>query len=643
MIRQRRRDDAKVHDDEKKNDDAEFEAARHLEENNIRERAEWEARYCDGTSHTQNRGKAKAMSVQELPVEEHEIHEKAAGPESSENVQSVTPTEQSHRCEDCKTREPNGEVLHLASKTTSQAPDDNPESHDSEPELTADQTQPPLFNGATAASVDHDDQSIASAVIGSEMGTMRSTAYSRAPLDQQRWPQARNTLIRDCDRTSGASTSSAKGVADEGSIMDSCRSSMESAEGYSDGTPVTEKDITEQAEKMENSPKQDPNGPQEVDLGIQRPEHGFVGHNPRETTGIQGHPENETPLDNTPQSPETGPSQTEHGEQHPSSPKTKTEPNPKRASLNENTVKDLPQRASRIVQSYRTNEWAKHLDDAEIPEPPPIHPIEEERPKIPVETTGKQPVAPVIVNELLQTPLNAQPPPAIERKEQRKSDNLPRESHELQSKQTDTAPPLKDHDNGLSRPKWKGPPPLLAVREDLVRYKLSSTSVSIDPWLRFRNNPRNLNITCPAQTIPEEEADDLPLSQRRAMLQAQPLPPGANSVISRNLPSPGARDSKAQATMAAWRNSVRDDLRGRRNPLGSSVSNSSLPVPAERTSSSPSFSTSPFAFGQSPRDRTSAMTLHIENKIATAMQKGDMHDLHREAIRQLQASATRRA
>lgn len=88
-----------------------------------------------------------------------------------------------------------------------------------------------------------------------------------------------------------------------------------------------------------------------------------------------------------------------------------TSPKKKKMTLNEDTVKHIPERTSRIIQSYRTNEWAKHLDDAGIPEPPPIQPIEEE-PETPIET--EQTAAPVNVNELLQTPLNAQPPPTVE-------------------------------------------------------------------------------------------------------------------------------------------------------------------------------------------------------------------------------------
>lgn len=588
MIRQHRRNNPKHRDEEKRgHDDAELEAARQLEEDMIRERAEWEARYGGGdASHAlNNRGIAKTISIHELPVDEHEIHKKA----SSDSTAADSPGLGR------RTREANRETFYIASETESQTSSGENLRAAATATATAEQTQLPLplFN-VVPADHDHDhdhdhdeNQSTASAVIGSEMDALRSAARSRTPTGQQ-WPPAENTP--DCEKPSGASTSSNE---------------------HGDRKAMTERDITEQVPRLEDGPKQE-------EPDVQEPQ----------------------------QSP-TGDSRTQ-------------EPNPKRASLNEDTIKDLPQRASRIVQSYRTNEWAKHLDDAEIPEPPPIRPIEENQPKIPVEG-----VAPVNVNELLQTPLDAQPPPAVERKQPNSNSNNspPRGSHELQSKQTNTSPSASSSsskdDSRSQRPTWKGPPPLLAVREDLVRSKPSSTCVSTDPWLRFRNNPRDLNTIRPRIPggSPGEQADqtdDLPLSQRRAMLQTQAqAPPDVHSPQTRGNHNP----DDAHAIMATWRNSVHEDLRGRRNPypLGPSARNSAtsggpLPGldlgPAEQQPSSSSRASfpspsGPFAFGQSPRDRTSAMTLHVENM--TAMQRGDMHDLHREAIKRLQASATRRA
>lgn len=823
-IRQRRRDGAKVREEEKrKHEEAELEAGRQLEETNARERMEWEARY-GGNSHAQHLEEVKSMSIQELPAEEGESDdEKSIDLEAVEGVESVVVSERSYRCEDCKTREANGEDAYVASQT----PDDK---HRNEGELepTSDQapeneTQLPLFNGAAAAreAEDDDDQSAVSAVVGSETETMRSERFSGASFVRRRSGQSKLRLssraqqgfVQTGDDAGLASNSSAEGVVDEDSILESRRSSMVSADErqhvqeteaidnassdskeHHDKTPaaenITEQECTEpKAEEMQGM--QDQSKEQELDKkqefddkAGQKSEQGSLedgsvqnSGSPAEGTEREaaiaeqkqeasesqleqqdhaampvlrgGYSEDEPgspqeaeqrpseeelssasavsdrdaetsaqisqkPSIDALKSPDSEPSQAEHHDGKPqSNPSTRSkskysdehkqtsnanaEANPKKEkpTLNEDTVKDLPQRASRIIQSYRTNEWAKHLDDAENPEPPPIQPIEEEQPELPVETSGKEPAAPVNVQELLQTPLNAQPPPVVERKEPRSSnESHRRESHESQSRQTDVAHstsrvdqslditsnanprPLlhaaqparpKEHDNGSKPPKWKGPPPLLAMREDLVRNRLSSTSLSVDPWLASRNNPRqsilSTSTLSPTQAIPEEGEDDLPLSQRRAMLQQQQptqLPiqsPRATSVPT-NFPGPkpGQKDNNssndnnnndnnknnAQAIMAAWRNSVREDLRGMRDPLGTRGLGTNSAILAERTSSS-SLPTEQFGFGQSSQDRSSAVNLHIENVIAQGMQRRDMNDLHREAMRRLQASATRRA
>lgn len=811
-IRQRRRDGAKAREEKKrKREDTEIEVGRQLEETNARERMEWEARY-GGNSHSQHLEEVKSMSVQELPVKEGEGDDGKAvdlaaikGVEGAEECQSIVVSERSYRCEDCKARESNGEVAYVI-------PDDKhlQNHNEEEPEPTPDQvseneTQFPLFNGAAAARMDEDDnQSAASAVVGSETGTMRSKRCSGMSFGRRGSvqgslgfsSQSQEGIVRTgCDDADLASNSSAEGVADESSLLDFRRSSMVStAEGehvkktedIDDAKSEPEEhygkthvigDTAEQecaehkAEDMQDQcKKQKLDKNLEFDHDAEKPEQGFLenaeqksgspAENKEMETAVgeqvqeqlsepqpdeQGHPtvpvlyeghsgsnlespqETEQRLSegnasksisvasdqdaektaelhqklnvHASKSPDSEPSQAAHHDGKPrtnnpstkskskysyieynSPPKAKAEASSKKEkpTLNKDTVKDLPQRTSRIVQSYRTNEWAKHLDDAMIPGPPPIQPIEEEEPEIPIDTSGKEAAAPVKVQELLQTPLNARLPPAVERKERRSSsESHRRESYESQPRQTDvlyptpkgkqsldiklnakprpwphTAQPSppKEHDNEPKTPKWKGPPSLLAMREDLVRNRLSSTSSPADPWLASRNNPRHsifsTSSLSPTQTIPEEAEDDVPLSQRRAMLQQQQqtqssmqspqvtsVPPSLPS------PKPGQKDSNhsnnAHMVMDAWRNSIREDLRRGRDPLGTRGLGGNSAIPAERTSSS-------FAFGQSPRDRLSAMNLHIENAIAEGMQKGDMNDLHRQAMRRLQASATRK-
>ncbi|KAF7591261.1 hypothetical protein BBP40_001822 [Aspergillus hancockii] len=237
------------------------------------------------------------------------------------------------------------------------------------------------------------------------------------------------------------------------------------------------------------------------------------------------------------------------------------------ARLDTETVNRLPERTSRVVQSYRTNEWAKHLDDAEAPEPEPIKIVEEIEPDLSDEK--KEAVAPVNVEELLQTPLNAQPPPAVERRvslgkepsgtnENLQMSNDTQLPHKSRSKKrafsgrtAQSTPPVAQAElaqgtpdahnpydsmspavdsvkqprgeTEVVKPQWKGPPPLIAVREGMMQKRLSSFSLSTDPW-PSRFAPGAEISSRPSSFLSPEEADNIPLSRRRMMLHHQTIP-----------------------------------------------------------------------------------------------------------------------
>ena len=71
---------------------------------------------------------------------------------------------------------------------------------------------------------------------------------------------------------------------------------------------------------------------------------------------------------------------------------------------------NLPDGASKVVMAYRTNEWAKHLDVAELPEVDPLI-VNKRQSQGPAQQSES--AAPVNVRALQQTPLNAEPAPAI--------------------------------------------------------------------------------------------------------------------------------------------------------------------------------------------------------------------------------------
>ncbi|KAL4753006.1 hypothetical protein BDW72DRAFT_43200 [Aspergillus terricola var. indicus] len=340
----------------------------------------------------------------------------------------------------------------------------------------------------------------------------------------------------------------------------------------------------------------------------------------------------------------------EQGEQAPK----KEEPKP----LNAEIVQQIPKHTSRVVQAYRMNEWAKHLTNADVPDPEPIQPIEDQD-----SDQAEEEAAPVNVTELLQTPLNAQPLPAVE---SRKDTNESHHAHDSRTgsqktKKRSSSPKrlsgqsvgsahlsqnlhpavqplgiiatpssvtlLPPAEQGLNesekaKPRWKGPMPLIAVREDMMRSRLSSLSLPTDPYARRSTgqSPTDFTSRYPLGStfaIPEMDDDDVPLSQRRAMLHQQAAP-----VAPTNAPPSRAN---SPAVLAAWRESVREDL-GRRDPL--KLSQSTSPIPGARGAS---------PFGQ-PGQRN-ASSVSLGDKIAEGMQRGDMSELHREALRRMQAKA----
>ena len=71
---------------------------------------------------------------------------------------------------------------------------------------------------------------------------------------------------------------------------------------------------------------------------------------------------------------------------------------------------NLPEGASRVVTAYRTNEWAKHLDGADLPV---IDELKIQKSRAPDPTPPTERVAPLDVRALQQTPITAEPAPIL--------------------------------------------------------------------------------------------------------------------------------------------------------------------------------------------------------------------------------------
>ncbi|KAJ6022064.1 hypothetical protein N7540_007568 [Penicillium herquei] len=391
--------------------------------------------------------------------------------------------------------------------------------------------------------------------------------------------------------------------------------------------------------------------------------------------------------------------------------------------LDTSTVQTIPERTSRIVNNFRTREWAKHLADADAPEFEPIEiepEVQEE-----IEAPEEAP-APVDMEGLLQTPLNAQPPPVIASTaptipdqpyieppvplaspvppqptiqptpqpispvQQIATPISPIVAHNMssialsppgQTDMTATRNSIAAHhltvtiphepEPPVEAPRWSGPPPLLAVRETMMRNRLSSTSLRYDPWTSSRSQSRQslgepMRVVSPTMPSPQERdeiveetvqqaPDDVPLSQRRAMLQRQtgvssssssshsleqirpPAPPVHAPTYVPAVAHPPAHGpdpvdpDRSAAVMAAWRQSVRDDINKSRDTLAFQ----SPPLPPN----SPERSRNTWKSVQQMRE---ASTTQLDTVIADEMQRGNMTDLHRKAMRRMQASANRK-
>ncbi|KAG2416147.1 hypothetical protein HFD88_007340 [Aspergillus terreus] len=779
VVRERRRKEEELRaEEQRKKEEAEAEIGRQLEENNLKERLAWEARYNSTEPDIPELGTNSKTCLTDEKAELRKAKEIDCLTVSSD--QSST-SEASYRCSDCREREANGESAYAPSVISESTGASQTGMEDDDPDAVdrrgSQKSPTPLkvFDGAAAARMKDDNGSEVTAIIGSETGTIRSKRFSgRSILDRmsvrsslRQMSESQEALVSCAD---GASLQDdvddvdddLDGRSEESEDRKSARKSVHDGSAHSDsdteGTsqpmekrlscPETASDVKDIAAKTtdeqsvysreveeakdgrrNNSTVQEANdqrcpseSPKEI-LAEQKdeqvseqppPQKPAAEFNPIEAkdekrksdhTGVteandssssapEGSSRSRSPTDQSKRSSDSkgstqkvkGSSSNKRRSESTSTAKAKAKKEP--AKLNANTVKQLPQRDSIVVQSYRTNEWAKHLADAEILEPEPIEPIEEEEPEIPV---GKEEApAPVNVEELLQTPLTAQPPPAVElhaslgrtpstNEHYRTSGESQsrRDSHSTKrgsrSKRVSGLSPVPTPDalqpltpeaqpqpvpatkSGVyhaptplspiadaveqpreevePKPQWVGPPPLIAVREGMVQNKLTSFSLGTDPW-SSRLSPglpsmARSSSALSTNPVPEDE-DNMPLSRRRTMLHQQTqrtLQTKASPLLatgwSQSNPTPIAGPT---AAVLSRRTSTHDGGYHNRNSLS-------------RNNSGAKIGASPYVLGQQQR---SSSSINIDQAIAQGMQRGDMSNLHRDAMRRMQAKANRK-
>lgn len=366
----------------------------------------------------------------------------------------------------------------------------------------------------------------------------------------------------------------------------------------------------------------------------------------------------------------------------------------------------LPAKLSKVVMSYRTNEWAKHLDRAEKPELDELKLAEQiaERNR---EAQDTEATAPVNVEELRQTASDAQPQPAprstsnsrhqslnISRSASKTS--LQDQQHAQQARPTltqgvyGTIPQRSSSQtlvtnagekqssslttrglrssstplNGLplleapleegpesNYPSRHTPSPLpsntlLAKRENLVRNRYSSlpfsqqaspaaSSIQLTP-----NDSASIYNHRPSSRDDDHDDNDenMTLSQRRSLIQQQLQRRQSSTYLApqgqlfdahqpqrhSSTPTP----DKREAMLASWRESVRQDLSMNQQP-NSNVDARRQDLMMEKYQS---------ALNQQQQ----AMAVnHRDSVFDQAMRRGDMLDLHKEALRKMQASANK--
>ncbi|KAK8126096.1 uncharacterized protein PG998_001855 [Apiospora kogelbergensis] len=397
---------------------------------------------------------------------------------------------------------------------------------------------------------------------------------------------------------------------------------------------------------------------------------------------------------------------------------------PSAASTPNSLTKDrLPTNLSRVAKSYRTNEWAKHLALADAPE---LEELKAEVLPTPEQATAHEEIsAPVDVQALQQTAATAALPPAVmpmptpspsselapmSRSNSRISVNSTlttpqdpsiRPSHSFKRMSfnqthlgSTKASPVSSRRVSMEQTgetrlpvpgvvSYSSPQTLLGMREVLLR---SRSQVDMVPETTgFSAQPLSDDGSVLQSSI--QDADDLPLSQRKQLMRQQSLQYAASPMDGRqslmplpgrvsvrlssapaeavpfdshqpqrysNLPSQAARN----AQMQSFRQSVAQDLRAG-TPIVPSGANGSQTLLA-------SASQNPLALGAGTLNRDGAARQSIEqgrHKLLSQkeqeaqrkqislwekeraermfeerMRRGDLMDAHRDALRRMQSS-----
>jgi hypothetical protein len=285
------------------------------------------------------------------------------------------------------------------------------------------------------------------------------------------------------------------------------------------------------------------------------------------------------------------------------------------------TKDSLPAQLSRVVMSYRTNEWAKHLSNADSPDMEELGMGEKN-----IDESDIEAAAPLDVEALQQTVTSSARPAASRSSSQPSNhplhlrsnsnhsnivpfaaipedstvnDGMPRNYAQRPSQgqqpnrsyrsSSNPTPSYRATDNQANDPSQRHLPQtstniintLMGKRDTMIRNRSSQYPPQVSQSRSYAPTPALDNFhststsdagsihnqpTIPSQALPSD-ADDLPLSHRRALLhQSSLLQPSAHTQPTNfnshqprrqsSAPSPMAREQQ----LASWRASVAQDL-----------------------------------------------------------------------------------
>ncbi|KAI9807344.1 MAG: hypothetical protein M1833_000087 [Piccolia ochrophora] len=370
----------------------------------------------------------------------------------------------------------------------------------------------------------------------------------------------------------------------------------------------------------------------------------------------------------------------------------------------------LPEHLSKVVMSYRTNEWAKHLDAADKPE---LDTITLPQYTDTVDAGQKESVAPVDVEELQKTTESTQPPFALNSPSRtstpgslhfplgRSASNLSRSSlpdphpqgpnrasstkgfyqqggvHRSSSQLSHhggSPTPIAMHSSSslptqplsvmtrgfrssstpvLNQPLLESPAEdspyiasnsrftpspipsstLMGQRDSLLRNKypsFSTSNLASTADLSTQISP-NDSASVYGSRLSVLDEDDVPLTERKGLIQQQRPTTSQTHLFNSHQPARSSSTVDAQKRenmLAQWRQSIQEDLALSQQPkVATEARRAEMLLERQQKQ-------------QSQRQQAVATTFR-DGLIDERMRRGDMHDLHKEAMRRMQANANK--